>query len=302
MALAALTGPDAAHFAHIQRQTAGAVGLARAAKRVVHVAKHIRQRKFRVPGQERGHLPFILFGGKGAGGVDHLPARREDGGGVVQDLRTQRSALLHQRFAVLGDGHRLLAEHPLAGTGRIHEDTVEELRQGGSDAGGVLVEDDGIRHAHPFEVAFQHLCAGGHILIADEQAPAAQCGSKLAALAAGRGAQVQDPHPRPDAQQRCGRGCGRLLRVKHARMVVWVASGFEGSLFDHEARLAERRWPEREVGLPGKRLRRRAQRRDRHPAGCVLGGCRVQRLVPPAQQRPLPALKIFRRHERSSHV
>ena len=139
MALAALTGPDATHFAHIQRQTAGAVGLARAAKGVVHVAKHIRQRKFRVPGQERGHLPFILFGGKGAGGVDHLPTRREDGGSVVQDLRTQRGALLHQRFAVLGDGHRLLAEHPLAGTGRIHQDTVEELRQGRCDAGRRLV-------------------------------------------------------------------------------------------------------------------------------------------------------------------
>ena len=173
-----------------------------------------------------------------------------------------------------------------------------------SSCGAALSQEDNFC-AHcgvKVEKAPAAVCPACGAVLSAEAVFCSQCGSKLAALAAGRGAQVQDPHPRPDAQQRCGRGRGRLLRVKHARMVVWVASGFEGSLFDHEARLAERRWPEREVGLLGKHLRRRAQSRNRHPAGCVLGGCRVQRLVPPAQQRPLPALKIFRRHERSSHV
>ena len=37
MPLAALTGPDPAHFVHIQRQAAGAVCLARAAKAVIHI-------------------------------------------------------------------------------------------------------------------------------------------------------------------------------------------------------------------------------------------------------------------------
>lgn len=77
VALPALTGPDAAHLAHIQRQTTGAVGLALAAEGVVHIAQHIGQRELRVALQECGHLSLVLFRREGAGGVDQFAARRE---------------------------------------------------------------------------------------------------------------------------------------------------------------------------------------------------------------------------------
>ena len=41
VALTALTGPDAAHLAHIQRQTTGAIGLTLTAEGIVHIAQHI---------------------------------------------------------------------------------------------------------------------------------------------------------------------------------------------------------------------------------------------------------------------
>ena len=48
VALAALTGPDTAHLAHVQQQSAGAVGLALAAEGVVHMAQNVGQRELRV--------------------------------------------------------------------------------------------------------------------------------------------------------------------------------------------------------------------------------------------------------------
>ena len=73
------------------------------------------------------------------GKSSQFAARREGRSGAVEDVRAQLCALLHQRFAVLGQRGRLFAEHPLTGAGRVHQNTVEELRQGRCDAGGRLV-------------------------------------------------------------------------------------------------------------------------------------------------------------------
>ena len=83
MSLAALTGPDAAHFGDIQRQPAGAVGFALAAEGSIHIAQCIGQRKFWMSCKERRHLPLVLLGCKGAGGIDQLPARSQNRRGTV---------------------------------------------------------------------------------------------------------------------------------------------------------------------------------------------------------------------------
>ena len=259
VALAALTGPDAAHLAHVQRQASGAVGLALAAKGVVHIAQRVGQLEFRVPLQKGRHLPLVLFRRKGTGGIHQLPAGGQRGGGAVQDLCTQLSALLYQRFTVLLPGHRLLAEHSLAGTGGIHQHPVEKLRQGLRDAGRRLVEHHRVGHAHAFQVAFQDLGAGRHIFVAHQHAPPLQSRCQLAALAAGGRAQVQYPHAGLHSQQRGCRGRRRLLRVEHARVVVRVASGFELRRMHHKGRFAERRHFQREVRFLRKLLRHRAQ-------------------------------------------
>ena len=154
MPLAALTGPDAAHLAYIQWQTAGAVLFACAAKGVVHVAQHICQCKLRVTLQKRCHLRFVLLRRKGAGGIHQLPAGRQCRRRAVQNLRAQLCALLYQRLAMLLARYRLLAEHSLAGTGRIHQHPVKKLRQCLGNAGGGLVEHHGVGNAHALKVAF----------------------------------------------------------------------------------------------------------------------------------------------------
>ena len=62
MPLTALAGPDTAHFGHVQRQAAGAVGLALTAKGVVHIAQGVRQREFRVALQKAATWPSSSSG------------------------------------------------------------------------------------------------------------------------------------------------------------------------------------------------------------------------------------------------
>ena len=296
VAFAALTGPDAAHLAHVQRQAAGAVCFTLAAEGVIHVAQRIGQRKLRVALQEGCHLSLVLFRRKGAGGVYQLPARCQHSGSTVQNFRAQPGALLHQCFAVLLPGHRLLAEHALAGAGRIHQYPVEKLRQRLGNAGRRLVEHHGVGHTHPLQIALEDVGAGGNVLVAHQNAPPLQSGSQLTALAAGGRAHVQHPHTRLHAQQRCRRGRRRLLRVEHARVVVRVPTGLKVRLMHHERRPAEGRRFQREIGLLRKLLRRGAQRRDGHAALRGLLRGRVQCIEPLSQQGTLPLLKIFRRH------
>ena len=152
--LAALTGPDAAYLAYIQRQAAGAVFFACAAKGVVHVAQHIGQCKLRVALQKGCHLRFVLLRCKGAGGVHQLPAGGQHRRCAVHDLRAQLCTLLYQCLTMLLARYRLLAEHSLAGAGRIHQHPVEKLRQRLGNAGGSLVEHHGVGNAHALKVTF----------------------------------------------------------------------------------------------------------------------------------------------------
>ena len=239
MPLAALTGPDAPHLAHIQRQTAGAVGFALAAKGVVHISQGICKCELRGALQECRHLSLVLLRRKGAGGINQLPARGQHGGCTVQNFRTQLSTLLHQRFTMLLTSHRLLAEHALAGTGCIHQNTVKKLRQSVRNAGGRLIEHHRIGHAHAFQISFQDIRTGRNIFVAHQHTAALQCRRQLAAFAAGGCTHVQHAHPGPHTQQRRCRGRRRLLRVKHAGMVVRMPPGLKVRLVHHKCRLAK---------------------------------------------------------------
>ena len=192
--------------------------------------------------------------------------------------------------------HRLLAEHALAGTGCIHQNTVKKLRQSVRNAGGRLIEHHRIGHAHAFQIAFQDIRTGRNIFVAHQHTAPLQCRRQLTAFAAGGCTHVQHAHSGPHAQQRRCRGRRRLLRVKHARMVVRMPPGLKVRLVHHKCRLAKGRCFQRKVCLCGELLRRRAQGRDRHAAlGGLLRG-RVQCVEPLSQQGTLPLLKIFCRH------
>ena len=173
--------------------------------------------------------PSSSSGCKGAGGIHQLPARGQHSGCTVQNFCTQLSTLLHQRFTVLLTSHRLLAEHALAGTGCVHQHPVKKFRQRIRNAGRCFVQHHCIGHAHAFQIAFQDIRTSCNVFVAHQHTAALQCRRQLAAFAAGRGAHVQHTHPGLHAQQRCRRGRRRLLRVKHARMVVRMPPGPESS-------------------------------------------------------------------------
>ena len=71
---------------------------------------------------------------------------------------------------MLGGGDGLLAEHTLARAGRVDEHPVKLPGHRRGQAGGVLVRDDGVRHAHSLEILAQNFSAGGDEFIGQQQA------------------------------------------------------------------------------------------------------------------------------------
>ena len=294
--LAALAGPDAADQRHIQSHAAGAVFFAGAAKGGKGPLHHIGQGKVGVPGQKRRHLALVLLGGEGAGGIDDLAAGGQGLRGAVQDGGPQSRALGHQGRRVLPEGLRLFAEHSLPRAGSVHQDAVEKGGQGLRDPLGALVQDDGVGHPHPLQVAFQHFGPGGDVLVGHQQPPALQGGGQLAGLAAGGGAQIQHPHPRLHPQQGRGRGGGGLLGIEHPRVVPGMAPGPEVRLPHQKARPAERRGLHGKIRPGRKDFRRHPQGRDGHAPGRLGFGRGVQLRKAGAQQGALPRFKIFDGH------
>ena len=292
MPLAALTGPDAAHLAHIQRQAAGAVGFALAAKGVVHISQGIRKGELRVALQECRHLSLVLLRGKGAGGINQLPARGQHGGCTVQNFCTQLSTLLHQRFTMLLTSHRLLAEHSLAGTGRIHQNTVKKLRQRASamragDSLSTTALDTPMRS----RLLFQDIRTGRNIFVAHQHPgppapPPAGCfcrrGRRTYPTRASRAARPAAGLPRtptaPASRTRPHGGTDAARALNRPADAPQMPP-CKGRCF------------QRKICLCGKLLRRSAQGRHRHAALSRLLRGGIQDIEPLSQQGALPLLK-----------
>ena len=216
-------------------------------------------------GKESGDLPLVLLRGEGAGRKHQHPARCQQRGGVFQNFRAQRGAMRHQGVAVLPGGGRLLAEHSLTRAGRVHQHAFKLPGHGGCQPGGVLVGDDGVGHAHTFEILAQDLGAGGGVFVRQQHPLPLQSGGKLAGFAPGRGAEVRHPHTGLYVQQRGGRGGAWLLRVKDPGVVPRVASGAKLRR-NGERRGAKYRRRSVKIHALRKLLRRTAQPVDRDAA------------------------------------
>ena len=119
--------------------------------------------------QEICHLALVLLGSKGAGRVDQNAARCQQSCGVVQNFPAQSGTVFYQGGAVLSGCGGFLAEHAFTGTGSVHQHPVKEAREGRSQAGGILIEDHGIAHTHPFQVLAQNLRPGGIVFVGHQQ-------------------------------------------------------------------------------------------------------------------------------------
>ena len=101
--------------------------------------------------------------------------------------------MFHQGRAVLFPGGGFLAEHALAGAGGVHQHPVETAGPGCGQTGGILIGDEGVGHPHALQVLAQHLGAGSHELIGQQQPLPLQRRRQLAGLAARGRAKVSHP-------------------------------------------------------------------------------------------------------------
>ena len=102
-------------------------------------------------------------------------------------------------------GGRIAAEHALAGTGRVHQDFIEKLRQHRRELFGQGIDDDGIVYAQPLHGGREDFDPGGIGFVGDDQTFSHQGRGQLTALSAGRGAQIKHPVAGLNVQ-RYGRG------------------------------------------------------------------------------------------------
>ena len=165
MALSPIGGPDAAASSRGKRRR-GPVRLAGAAKAAT---RQIAEGKFRVAGQKRRNLPFVLFRGKGAGGKYQHAARGQQRRGVFQNLCAQSGAVVHQGHTVLGCGGSLFAEHSLPGAGGVYQHPVKPAGQSGGQGSGVHVGDHRIGNTHALQVLAQNFRPGSHIFVGQQQ-------------------------------------------------------------------------------------------------------------------------------------
>ena len=189
---------------------------------------------------------------------------------------------------MLGGGDGLLAEHTLARAGRVDEHPVKLPGHRRGQAGGVLVRDDGVRHAHSLEILAQNFSAGGDEFIGEQQALPLQSRRQLAGLASRRGAEVGHPHTRLHVQQRSGGRGTRLLCIEHARVVPGVPPRAEVRR-RRKGRGAE--WGRLcvKVRMLREPFRRAAQRVDRYAAGRLRRGVGVQLRQSASPAVPAPA-------------
>ena len=244
--------------------------------------------------EKRAHLPLVLLRRERAGGEHDAASGRAARGRVVENLRAERGALLHQRLRVPVERLRLLAEHALARARRVHEDNVEILRQRGGEFCRIAAGDDGVCHAHAFEIAFQDLCAARFIFVGKQNPLTAERGRELAGFSARRGAHVKHAHARNNSGERGRRRGAGLLHIVDARVVVCVEPRAD-VLSDEVRRRAERRRRHRKRCGHPECLRLHAQRIDGHaPEDLRRRG--VQLVEPIPQQSALPRFKFCSRH------
>lgn len=178
--------------------------------------------KFRVTGQESGHSALVLLRGEGAGGIDQTTTGGQKRRGRIQDSRLPPRAHLHQLRAPVGQSGGLLPEHPLPGTGGVHQHPVKPAGKPLGQALWGLLEHQGVGDGHALHILGQDFGAFWVILVAHQQPLPLHLSRQLGGLAPGGGAQIQDPLTRLHAQQlRRSHGAG-LLEIVQSRLVPGV--------------------------------------------------------------------------------
>ncbi len=178
----------------------------------------------RMSAKQPAYAPLILQRCKGTGGVYQSAARPQHGRGTIQYPILPGGAPLHILRTPLLPGVLIFAEHPLAGAGSIHQDTVKIPRKNLRQPFRRLVQNQAVANPQPFHILRQYPGPLGMDLIAHQQSPAPHPPGDLGAFTSGGGAEVQHllPRFRPQKNHR-GHGTG-LLDVIDPRFMVGMSA------------------------------------------------------------------------------
>ncbi|MPM72735.1 hypothetical protein SDC9_119711 [bioreactor metagenome] len=104
----------------------------------------------------------------------------------------------------LAHGGLFLSEHPLAGTGRVHQHHVKASAELGGERVRAHAGHNRVLHTEPLQVPRERLRTAAYRLVGDEQPRVPHLGGELGGLSARRGAKVEHGHAGRSAGQRCG--------------------------------------------------------------------------------------------------
>ena len=191
--------------------------------------------------------PLVFFRGEGAGGIDQPPAGPHGRCGILQDLLLSGGTQVDIVQAPAIQRLRLLAEHPLAGAGGVHQHSIKPGGQPGAQPAGIAAGDHSAPYPQPFQILLQDAGACRHILIAPQQAGVLQGGSDLPGFTARCGAQIQYPFTGLRCQHTDRRAGRRFLHIVGAGVVQRIAAGLVGDIQVKAVR-RKRRWLQRQGG------------------------------------------------------
>lgn len=125
----------------------------------------------RVAGEEIQDHPLVLLERERAGRIDHPSAFLQHRVARFQKGSLDAGAAADLLFAPFPFRLGVLPEHEGAGAGGVQQDPIEGFQEAGISLGEVLIGDDDVPQAHPFDVGGEVFGAGGADVVA-EQNPA----------------------------------------------------------------------------------------------------------------------------------
>ena len=133
---------------------------------------------------------LVLFGRKGAGGIDQPAAAAQHRRRAAQNIVLARGAHRHVFLAPVFDRRGLFAEHSLARTGRVHQYLIEICGERRRERFGIFVGHDRVADPKPLDVARKDLRTVGDLFVHQNDARPLQQFGDLRPLAAGCAAKI----------------------------------------------------------------------------------------------------------------
>ena len=175
--------------------------------------------------EKPAHGFFVFLGGEGAGAVHQPSAGAQHSGRTAQDTPLPLGTARGRGGVPFGAGFGVAAEHAFAAAGGVHQHGIKQDAPARGQRLRLGAHNKRVGYAHPLDVAAQDFCTGRHRFVGYQQPFARQRRGNLRALAAGRGAQVQNAFAGPGRKHAHRSHGAGFLQIICARFMQRIGSG-----------------------------------------------------------------------------